>query len=263
MEKLKVIKIGGHVIDDDDQLRSFLNAFSALPGAKILVHGGGKTASQMLEKLGVKPKMAGGRRITDAETLSVVQMVYAGLINKNITALLQAAGCPAAGLTGADADTIRAVKRPVRDIDYGFAGDITKVNTENIDILLKNGFIPVFCALTHDGSGQILNTNADTIAAELASALSERYETELVFCFEKKGVLLDVNDDESVIPHITEESCIKLKSEKKLKDGLLPKIDNAFQALQRGVQQVLITHISALSDSDDTGIQSGTRITIK
>ncbi len=263
MDTLRIIKIGGQVIDDDDQLHNFLQAFSAVSGPKILVHGGGKKASELSKKLGIKPKLIEGRRITDADTLQVVQMVFAGLINKNITAILQAFNCPAIGLSGADADSIRAVKRPVRDIDYGFAGDITEVNTKFIDMLLKKRFVPVFCALTHDGNGQILNTNADTITAQLGIAMSERYKTDLVYCFEKNGVLADLHDNSSLISHITAESYKNLKTRNILGDGILPKIDNAFDALNNGVKSVFIIHSSALPDLYYTDINSGTRISLK
>jgi len=263
LEKLKIIKIGGQVIDDYDKLSSTLKAFASVPSPKILVHGGGSKASEVSMKLGVKPQMIEGRRITDADSLQVVQMVFAGLINKNITALLQAFGCPAIGLSGADADSIRAVKRPVQDIDYGYAGDITNVNIETIDLLIKSGLVPVFCALTHDGNGQILNTNADTITAQLGAAMSERYKTDLVYCFEKEGVLSDLQNEGSLISHITQKSYNTLKTEDRLQGGMLPKIDNAFDALNSGVDNVFIIHHNALSRIIAGSKKSGTRISLK
>jgi len=203
-KNLYVIKIGGNVIDNAESLDKFLNDFNSLPGDKILVHGGGKVATQLSETLGIEPKLVDGRRITDVETLRVVTMVYGGLINKNIVAQLQRLGNNAIGLTGADGNFIRTKKRPVKTIDYGFVGDICEdsINAENISKLLSAGFTPVFCALTHDGEGQLLNTNADTIASALAVALAKLYDTTLIYCFEKKGVLRDVNDEKSLIEEI-------------------------------------------------------------
>ena len=262
MENLKIIKIGGKIIDNEQELQQALKIFADIPSPKILVHGGGSVASAFLERLGIQPKLIGGRRITDAESLKVVQMVYAGLINKNIVANLQSFNCPAIGLSGADANSILAVKRPVKEIDYGYVGDVSSINSSAIKKLLESGFVPVFCALTHDGKGQILNTNADTIAAELAVALAGLYQTDLYFCFEKKGVLLDINDAASVIPHITLENYEQLKSKKVIADGMLPKIDNAFQSLKRGVRNVYITHYSALATLKSTNTITGTRITL-
>jgi len=248
MEKLTIVKIGGQIIDDPQRLNSFLKDFSGLSGNKILVHGGGKSAGQVLRKMGIEPKMADGRRITDEETLAVVTMVYAGLLNKNIVARLQAENCLAIGMSGADADAILAEKRPVREIDYGFAGDITRVNSEIINRLLQNTLTPVFCALTHDGKGQILNTNADTIAAALAGALSKLYEVNLIYCFEKKGVLRDVSDENSVITLIHRHNYRQLKNEGAINEGMIPKIDNAFESLKNGVSDVYITHFESLKN---------------
>src|SRR5438105_3005896 len=202
--QLHIIKIGGNVIDNSENLYRFLKDFTGLPGQKILVHGGGKVATQLSETLGIEPKLVDGRRITDIETLRVVTMVYAGLINKNIVAQLQRFGNNAIGLTGADGDFIRAKKRPVKTIDYGFVGDIdeSSINPQNISSLMHAGFTPVFCALTHDGEGQLLNTNADTIASALAVALAKLYDTTLIYCFEKKGVLKDINDESSLVNEI-------------------------------------------------------------
>ncbi len=246
---LFVIKIGGNVIDNSENLYRFLKDFTALPGKKILVHGGGKVATQLSQTLGIEPKMVDGRRITDIETLRVVTMVYGGLINKNIVAQLQQFGNNAIGLTGADADLIRAKKRPVKTIDYGYVGDLDdqSVRAENIDSLLKAGFTPAFCALTHDGEGQLLNTNADTIASALAVAMAKLYSTTLIYCFEKKGVLRDINDETSLIYEINPQVYEQLKAQQIIHSGMLPKIDNAFSAISCGVRSVIIGH------SDDLG----------
>jgi acetylglutamate kinase len=248
-EDLYVIKIGGNVIDNSETLHHFLKDFTALPGNKILVHGGGKVATQLSETLGIEPKMIDGRRITDIETLRVVTMVYGGLINKNIVAQLQRLGNNAIGLTGADGDFIRAKKRPVKTVDYGFVGDLDEhsIKPNNIISLLHAGFTPVFCALTHDGDGQLLNTNADTIASALAVALAKFYTTTLIYCFEKKGVLKDINDESSLINNIDPDHYEELKEKKIIHSGMLPKLDNAFTAIACGVKAVIIGH------SDDLG----------
>lgn len=240
--KLYVIKIGGNVIDNSANLHQFLKDFAALEGLKVLVHGGGKVATQISSSLGIEAKMVDGRRITDIETLRVVTMVYAGLINKNIVAQLQRYHSNAIGLTGADGNFIRAKKRPVKTIDYGYVGDLDQdsVQAENISKLLDAGFTPVFCALTHDGDGQMLNTNADTIASALAVALASIYETTLIYCFEKKGVLQDINDEDSLIREIDPERYENLKFEKIVSEGMLPKLDNAFTAIKSGVKEVII-----------------------
>lgn len=241
-QPLHVIKIGGNVIDNSENLYHFLKDFTALPGYKILVHGGGKIATQLSEQLGIEPKLVDGRRITDIETLRVVTMVYAGLINKNIVAQLQRFGTNAIGLTGADGNFIKAVKRPVKTIDYGFVGDLNEssVNAQNISNLIEAGFTPAFCALTHDGDGQMLNTNADTIASAVAVAMSAFYETTLIYCFEKKGVLKDINDEDSLIRDINPERYEELKKEQIIHSGMLPKLDNAFTAITCGVSAVVI-----------------------
>lgn len=241
---LKVFKIGGGVLDDEAPLRQFVQQFSQVTGRKILVHGGGKGASQMLQDLGIVPQMVQGRRITDAATLDVVTMFYAGKTNKQLVALLQAAGCNALGLSGADGNVIRAVKRPVRDIDYGFVGDLPAGSVEAglLTTLLETGLTPVLCAITHDGQGQLLNTNADTIASTVARALAAAYEVELHFCFEKDGVLADVNDEASVIPEIQPRQYQQLKAEGVIAAGMVPKLDNAFAALEAGVARVVIEH---------------------
>src|SRR5471030_2149956 len=225
---LHIIKIGGNVIDNSENLHNFLKDFTALEGYKILVHGGGKVATQLSETLGIEAKMVDGRRITDIETLRIVTMVYGGLINKNIVAQLQQFGTNAIGLTGADGNFIRTKKRPVKTIDYGFVGDMDKksIDAANIKRLMDAGFTPVFCALTHDGEGQLLNTNADTIASALAVTLSELYETTLIYCFEKKGVLKDINDETSLITEIDTKRYEELKNEKIIHGGMLPKLDN-------------------------------------
>ncbi|WCT10259.1 acetylglutamate kinase [Mucilaginibacter jinjuensis] len=246
---LHVIKIGGNVIDNSENLYHFLKDFTALEGHKILVHGGGKVATQLSETLGIESKLVDGRRITDIETLRVVTMVYAGLINKNIVAQLQRFGTNAIGLTGADGNFIRAVKRPVKTIDYGFVGDIkdNSVDADAIGRLMEAGFTPVFSALTHDGEGQMLNTNADTIASALAVALSKHYETTLIYCFEKKGVLHDVNDEDSLIREIDPVRYEELKEKQIIHSGMLPKLDNAFTAISCGVKAVIIGKADELS----------------
>lgn len=249
MESLFVIKIGGNVIDDEKNLSSFLDAVAAVKGKKILVHGGGKIATKIGEQLGIAPNYVNGRRITDAATIDLVTMVYGGLVNKKIVAQLQSKKVNAIGLTGADANIIPAVKRPVKDIDYGFVGDVYspepvadshEAGIDSLVLFLENGLVPVFAPLTHDGKGQLLNTNADTIASSLAVALSRKYAVRLIYCFEKKGVLENVADDGSIIRLITKESYQLLLAQHKLFDGILPKIDNAFAAIDNGVQEVLI-----------------------
>src|ERR1700761_1403964 len=248
-DKLYIIKIGGNVIDNSESLHNFLKDFTVLKGDKILVHGGGKVATQLSEELGIEPKLVDGRRITDIETLRVVTMVYGGLINKNIVAQLQRFGTNAIGLTGADGNFIRTSKRPVKTIDYGFVGDIDdkSINPNSLEKLMDAGFTPVFCAITHDGEGQLLNTNANTIASALAVALSKLYETTLVYCFEKKGVLQDINDEESLIRDIDPERYEELKKQQIIHSGMLPKLDNAFTAINCGVKAVIIGHSDDLS----------------
>ena len=242
MEKLFVIKIGGNVIDDEKNLSSFLKDFAAIPAKKILVHGGGKIATKIGDKLGIESKYINGRRITDDATIDVVTMVYSGLVNKKMVAQLQSIGCNAIGLTGADANLIPATKRPVKEIDYGWVGDIDtkKLPAHSWQLLLDSNFVPVLAPLTHDGEGHILNTNADTIASSIAVALSGLYDTRLIYCFEKKGVLENVEDENSVITLITKEKYQQLLAEEKLFAGILPKIDNAFAAINNGVKEVLI-----------------------
>lgn len=237
---LTIVKIGGNVINDPDQLISFLRDFSNLEGMKILVHGGGKKATEIADAMGLSPKMAGGRRITDAANLEVVTMVYAGLLNKNIVASLQALNCNALGLSGADANVIRAHKRIVKEIDYGFAGDIDQVDSGMITCFLESGVSPVFSAITHDKNGQLLNTNADTIAAELAKSMSAAYRVDLIYCFEKAGVLQDVENEDSIIEEIDKLTYADLVENGIIADGMLPKLKNCYEALEHGVDKVRI-----------------------
>lgn len=241
---LKIVKIGGGIIDREPDLLEFLRLFARTGGPKILVHGGGKGASDLLASLGIAPQLVNGRRLTDAATLDVVTMFYAGKTNKQIVAALQKEGVNALGLTGADANVIRAVKRPVRDVDYGFVGDLSEASVDGpmISALLALGLTPVFCPINHDGHGQLLNTNADTIAASVAKALSPEYAVALHFCFEKNGVLADVNDDDSVIPKLTPAKYADLKQQGIIAAGMLPKLENAFEALNFGVEKVIIEH---------------------
>jgi len=240
MDKLYVVKIGGNIIDDEAKLSTFLQSFAAVDGKKILVHGGGKLATKLAADLAIPQQMVEGRRITDAETLKIVTMVYTGLINKNIVAQLQATGCSAVGLSGADGDAIRAHKRRAKNIDYGFAGDVDSVNTSFLNSLLVQNLAPVLSPITHNGEGQLLNTNADTIAQETAKALSALYEVHLLYSFEKAGVLLDTGDEASVIPVIDADRYTMLKDKGLVFAGMIPKLDNAFAALHSGVKQVLI-----------------------
>jgi acetylglutamate kinase len=249
-QKLKIIKIGGNVINNIEALASFLSDFSKIEGLKILVHGGGKRASEMIKELGLKPKMVNGRRVTDKDTLEIVTMVYAGLLNKNITAELQKNNCNAIGLSGADANTILAHKRIVKEVDYGFAGDVDEVNSDMIKILVDSGLTPVFCAITHDKKGQLLNTNADTIAAELAKGMSKDFDVELIYCFEKLGVLADVDNDATLIEKIDFIMLSFLKKANVISEGMLPKIDNCFDALQHGVKKVIIGKPEVISDKN-------------
>lgn len=238
--KLKIVKIGGNVINDQQELESFLKDFSDMDSLKILVHGGGKRATELAATLGLETKMIGGRRVTDEASLEVVTMVYAGLLNKNIVAKLQANNCNAIGLTGADANMITAHKRIVKDIDYGFVGDVDTIEKETIELLLNNKIVPVFSAITHDKNGQLLNTNADTIASELAKGLSGIFDVELIYCFEKKGVLLNIEDDDSVIEEIDREKYERLKEDQIIAEGMLPKLENCFESLENGVKRVII-----------------------
>ena len=240
MTKLYVIKIGGNIIDDDAKLASFLKNFASIAEKKILVHGGGKLATKLAEKLGIEQQIVDGRRITDAETLKIVTMVYAGFVNKNIVATLQANHCNAIGLCGADGDAILAHKRQHPVLDYGFVGDVDVINAELINSLLEKNITVVFAPITHDQQGQLLNTNADTIAQEIAKGMSDLYDVELIYSFEKSGVLLDTDDDTTVIPEINPSYYLQLKSKSKIFAGMIPKLDNAFAALKSGVGKVII-----------------------
>jgi acetylglutamate kinase len=241
MNRLLIIKIGGNVLDDPQRLRSFLNDFASIKEPKILVHGGGKIATKLGEQLGIESNYINGRRITDAATLDLVTMVYGGLVNKQLVATLQQLGCNAFGVTGADGNMIRAKKRPVKDVDYGFVGDISpdSINIALLYFLLKQNTTPVFAPLTH-ADGKMLNTNADTIASVLAVALSKHFEVRLIFCFEKKGVMKNVQDEESVITHLTKPMYDAYTTQGIFADGILPKLENAYAAIQAGVKEVLI-----------------------
>ena len=255
-EKLTIVKVGGAVVEDDAQLAQLLKDFSAIEGKKVLVHGGGRRATQVAASLGIESKMVNGRRITDAEMLNVVTMVYGGLVNKNLVARLQANGVNALGLTGADIDVIRSHKRPLKDgIDYGFVGDVDKANGEMLSRLIEVGITPVMAPLTHNGQGTILNTNADTIASETAKALAPYYDVTLIFSFEKKGVLRNPDDDDSVIPVITRADFIKYKEDGTISGGMLPKIENALAAIDAGVSRVIITLATAIDGNAGTVIQ--------
>jgi acetylglutamate kinase len=240
LEKLFVVKIGGNIIDDEAKLSAFLTTFAALQGRKILIHGGGKLATRLAEEMKIPQQMVDGRRITDAETLKIVTMVYAGYINKNIVAQLQANGTNAIGLSGADGNAIQAHKRIHATMDYGFVGDVDAVNAGLLKTLLDANLAIVFAPITHDQQGQLLNTNADTIAQEVAKGLSEHFDVQLIYSFEKSGVLLDANDDSTVIPSINPGYYQQLKAEQKIFAGMIPKLDNAFAALNSGVQKVII-----------------------
>lgn len=248
---LSIVKIGGKIIENEVELGKFLNLFTALKGLKILVHGGGKKATELLPKLGIAPKMVNGRRITDKDTMDVVTMVYGGLVNKKIVAQLQSRNCNALGMSGADADSIQAHKRPVTTIDYGFVGDVDGVAAKKLGEILSIGLTPVFCALTHDGKGQLLNTNADTIAAYVAARMSQNFETTLYYCMELGGVLRDINDKDSIIKKIDPKGYQKLVADGIIADGMLPKMHNCFHALEHGVKQVRIGNL-ALFEKEKT-----------
>jgi acetylglutamate kinase len=254
MEKLTLIKVGGKIVEEKDTLQQLLCDFSKIQGFKVLVHGGGRSATKLASQLGIESKMVKGRRITDAETLKIVTMVYGGLVNKNIVAGLQALGMNALGLTGADLNVILSDKRPVAEVDYGFVGDVKKVNGEQLASLIKQNIVPVMAPLTHDGKGCMLNTNADTIAGEVAKALSKFFDVTLMFCFEKKGVLRDENDDESVIPEIDKDAFNKYVEQGVIQGGMIPKLENSFQAIEAGVKEVIITQASDIHQSKGTRV---------
>ena len=255
-ENITIVKVGGAVVEDEAQLAQLLKDFSAIEGKKVLVHGGGRKATKVAESLGIESKMVNGRRITDAEMLSVVTMVYGGLVNKNLVARLQANGVNALGLTGADMNVIRSHKRPIKNgVDFGFVGDVDTADGKMLSKLIEEGITPVMAPLTHDGQGNILNTNADTIASETAKALAPYYDVTLIFSFEKKGVLRNPDDDDSVIPVITHEDFEKYKSDGTISGGMLPKIENALSAIDAGVSRVIITLATAIDGRSGTIIK--------
>lgn len=257
METLNVVKIGGHVIDDPARLARFTADFARMPGPKILVHGGGAVASGMLRRLGIEPRMTEGRRITDRATLEVAAMVYAGLINKDIVARLHGAGCRCVGLSGADGDTIRATRRPPQPVDYGFVGDVGpgSVNVQMIERLLGGGDTPVFCAITHDGQGTLLNTNADTVAATIAAAMAGLYDVHLTYCFEKPGVLTDTARDDSAVAELDAAAYGAMKAAGAVSAGMIAKLDNAFAALGGGVSRVVVKCADDLMQAVGTTIK--------
>lgn len=254
MEKLTLIKVGGKIVEEPDTLQQLLRDFSSIEGHKVLVHGGGRSATKIASQLGIESQMVNGRRITDAEMLKVVTMVYGGLVNKNIVAGLQSLQVNALGLTGADMNTMRSDKRPVKDVDYGFVGDVKEVNADVLASLILQGIVPVLAPLTHDKQGHMLNTNADTIAGEAAKALAKYFDVTLMFCFEKKGVLLNEDDDESVIPEIDRASFQKYVAEGIIQGGMIPKLENAFQAIDAGVKEVIITQASEIHKHTGTRV---------
>ena len=265
MEQLTIVKVGGAIVESEDSLNKLLSKFSSIPGHKLLVHGGGRSATKMAERLGITQTMIGGRRVTDAETLKVVTMVYGGLVNKHIVALLQAKGVNALGLTGADLNLIQSRKRPlkkvkmedgsIQEVDYGFVGDVDKVNAGILANLIAQGVVPVLSPLTHDCQGSMLNTNADTIASETAIALAKYFDVSLMYCFEKNGVLLDANEDNSVIQSITKAEFAELVSKGIVQGGMLPKLENSFSAIDAGVKTVIITNANNIDITD-----AGTRL---
>ena len=253
-EKITIIKVGGKIVEEQDSLAALLDRFSAIEGNKVLIHGGGRSATRMAERLGIESRMVGGRRITDSDTLQVVTMVYGGLVNKTIVAQLQARGVNALGLTGADCNIIKAHKRPVGEVDYGFVGDVDKADGLMLSRLIGQGIVPIVAPLTHDGNGNLLNTNADTMAAETAKALSAHYDTSLIYCFEFPGVMRDPDDADSLIPTITRESYRTLLADGIVSGGMVPKIDNAFNAIDNGVGEVIITRADAIDGIQGTHI---------
>ena len=254
MHPLTIVKVGGKIVEENSSLNRLLQDFSALDGNKLLVHGGGRSATALASQLGIESKMVNGRRITDAEMLKVVTMVYGGLVNKNIVAGLQAMGANALGLTGADLNIMRSEKRPIKEVDYGFVGDVKEVSAQLLSSLIGEGVVPVLAPLTHDMKGNLLNTNADVIAGEAAKALAGFFDVTLVFCFEKKGVLEDENDDDSVIPVITPSLYEQYVLQGVIQGGMIPKLDNAFEALRCGVKKVVITEASQLGKNAGTTV---------
>lgn len=256
MEKVTIVKVGGAIVEDNEQLAQLLTDFAAIPGKKVLVHGGGRRATKVAAALGIESKMVNGRRITDAQMLEVVTMVYGGLVNKNLVAKLQAKGVNALGLTGADMDVIHSHKRPVKDgVDFGYVGDVERANGKMLQTLIQEGITPVMAPLTHDGNGNILNTNADTIASETAKVLAPYYDVTLIYSFEKKGVLSNPDDDNSVIPVITRSDFEKYQADGTIGGGMIPKIENALAAVDAGVKEVIITLATAIDGKQGTVIK--------
>ena len=255
MEKLTLVKVGGKIVEEKETLDALLASFNSLDGLKVLVHGGGRSATKVAEQLGIETKMVNGRRITDEAMLKVVTMVYGGLVNKNIVAKLQSMGLNALGLTGADLGYMTSDKRPVKDVDYGFVGDVKKVDSNILADLIAKGVVPVLAPLTHDGKGNLLNTNADTIAGEAAKALAKHFDVTLVFCFEKKGVLRDENYDDSVIENIGKADFEKYVADGTIQGGMIPKLENAFAAIDAGVKQVVITKADQLGKNTGTTVK--------
>lgn len=256
-EKVTIVKVGGAVVEDEAKLAQLLKDFSAIPGRKVLVHGGGRRATKVAAQLGIESKMVNGRRITDADMLEVVTMVYGGLVNKNLVAKLQANGVNALGLTGADIDVIRSHKRPIKDgVDFGYVGDVDRADGSKLQTLIEAGITPIMAPLTHDGQGNILNTNADTIASETAKALAPFYDVTLIFSFEKKGVLSNPEDDDSVIPVITRADFNKYVADGTVAGGMIPKLENALSAIDAGVSQVIITLATAIDGKHGTIISA-------
>ncbi len=254
MERLTLVKVGGKIVEEPESLKQLLADFSKIEGYKVLVHGGGRSATAMAAKLGIESTMVNGRRVTDEETLKVVTMVYGGLVNKQIVAGLQAVGVNALGLTGADLNYMRSEKRPVKDVDYGFVGDVKEVNAGILADLISKGVVPVLAPLTHDMNGNMLNTNADTIAGEAAKALAKHFDVTLMYCFEKKGVLMNESDDESVIMEITSNLFEKYVVDGIISGGMIPKLENAFEAINAGVKQVVITRADLIHTDGGTKI---------
>ena len=255
MERLTLIKVGGKIVEEEETLKRLLTDFSEIEGHKVLVHGGGRSATAVASRLGIESRMVNGRRITDGETLKVVTMVYAGLVNKTIVARLQALNINALGLTGADLNYMRSDIRPVTEVDYGFVGDVKEVNADLLVELIYKGAVPVLAPLTHDKKGNMLNTNADTIAAEAAKALARYFEVTLIYCFEKKGVLKDENDDESVIPEITRPLFDRYVKEGIIQGGMIPKLENSFEAVNAGVKQVVITNVNEINKNSGSVVR--------
>ncbi|MBQ1933279.1 MAG: acetylglutamate kinase [Muribaculaceae bacterium] len=247
-DKLTIIKVGGKIVEEPETLAALLRDFAAIDGFKLLVHGGGRSATKIAAQLGIETQMIDGRRVTDQQMLEVVTMVYGGLVNKTIVARLQALGIDALGITGADMNILRSDRRPVKTVDYGFVGDVKEVNSQALATLIRAGVVPVIAPLTHDGKGSMLNTNADTMAGETAKGLANDFDIQLVYCFEKAGVLLDENDDDSVIGLVDRDIYTQLRNDGIVVGGMIPKLDNAFEAIDAGVSEVIITKASSLDN---------------